>query len=153
VSKALHVEALEARMENILFSRSKPPSHANQRDDEGYAYRVVHIRGRDRSDRWEEKYHADEKNPYHSDRVNGSTPAAHGIWAFDERYTVFIDTMSNYNGDVAKVKSWGSDVKNCNNRLARADPDEIQATAKGHNEPHCVDGCSCEFVDITPETV
>jgi hypothetical protein len=104
-------------MGNILFGRSEPPDHANCCNDKGHANGIIHVGRRNRSYWWEEQYHADEKDPYHSYCVYRSTPATHCVRTLDERYPMFVDAMSDNDGDITEVEGRCSDVEDGHNRL------------------------------------
>ena len=64
---------------------------------------------------------------------------------------MFVDPMSQYDSDVAKVESRSGDVENCDDGLCRTDADQIEAGTEGNYKPDGVYGSLSEAVDFTPE--
>jgi hypothetical protein len=66
---------------------------------------------------------------------------------------VFVDAMSNDDGDVAKVECGRRDVEDGYYGLGGANTDKIETATESNNEPNGVDGCLGVIIDFTPEAV
>lgn len=100
-----------------------PPHSAKQANEARDANRVVHVRGRDGIDCWEEQHRADENDPCHSDGVDGLAPRAHRVRAGVEDDAILIPAMRDNHGNVGDVECWCGDVKDGGDGQCAADAD------------------------------
>lgn len=64
-----------------------------------------------------------------------------------------VDHAREDDRDVGQVKGRGCDVEDCDDRLLRANPDEVEAGATKDNKPYRVYWCVSMRIDLTPEAV
>jgi hypothetical protein len=64
-----------------------------------------------------------------------------------------IPSVGDDDGDVAYVQGWSGNIEDGRNGQRAADTDQIEAAAKGDDEPDGVDWRLREAIDLAPKPV
>lgn len=142
------------RREVDSLSRSNvPPAHAKQGNKPCHANCVIHIRRRNWLDGWEEQNHTNEANPAHRYSINGFAPSAQGVRSLDKLDPILVNAVRDNDSNIAEIERGRRNIENGNNGEGAAYSNKVETATKHYHQPHCVDWCLCEMVNLAPETV